>query len=78
MIQTEDVKEYLAQCFDNADISVKSWPADGQHFAVKIASKDFAGKSKIEQHRLVLNILKKKYKIGEEMHAVQLNTTIKE
>ena len=45
---------------------------DENHYSATIKSKIFNGKSKIEQHKLVYKALKGK--MGNELHALALNT----
>ena len=48
----------------------------GTHFRVKIVSKVFKGKSRIEKHRMVNNILDSEFKNG--LHALSLTLSDKE
>ena len=48
----------------------------GTHFAIKIVSKVFKGKSRIEKHRMVNNILNSEFKNG--LHALSLSLSDKE
>ena len=43
----------------------------GTHFKIKIVSKKFKGKSRIERHRMVNNILEDEFKKG--LHALTLS-----
>ena len=43
----------------------------GTHFKIKIVSKKFKGKSRIEKHRIVNNILENEFKKG--LHALTLS-----
>ena len=48
----------------------------GTHFRVKIVSKVFKGKSRLEKHRIVNNILDSEFKNG--LHALSLSLSDKE
>ena len=48
----------------------------GTHFRVKIVSKVFKGKSRLEKHRIVNNILDSEFKNG--LHALSLTLSDKE
>ena len=48
----------------------------GTHFSIKIVSKVFKGKSRIEKHRMVNNILDSEFKNG--LHALSLTLSDKE
>lgn len=45
---------------------------DGQHFEAEVVCADFAGKSLLQQHRMVYLALGEK--IGREIHALRLKT----
>ena len=48
----------------------------GTHLTIKIVSKVFKGKSRIEKHRMVNNILNSEFKNG--LHALSLSLSDKE
>ena len=56
----------------DAEIFIEDLAGDDNHYSATIKSKAFAGKSKIEQHKLVYKALNGK--MGNELHALQLNT----
>ena len=49
-------------------LNLKDTMGDNNHFEAKIISKNFVGKSKIEQHKMVYKALKGK--MGNELHAL--------
>ena len=57
----------------DAEIIIQDLAGDENHYSATIKSKIFSGKSKLEQHKLVYKALKNK--MGNELHALQLNTT---
>ena len=50
--------------------------SEGTHFTVKIVSKVFKGKSRLEKHRIVNNILDSEFRNG--LHALSLTLSDKE
>ena len=56
----------------DAQITIQDVAGDNNHYSATIKSKVFSGKSKIEQHKLVYKALKGK--MGNELHALALNT----
>ena len=56
----------------DADISIQDLAGDDNHYSATISSKIFIGITKVEQHKLVYKALKGK--MGNELHALQLNT----
>ena len=56
----------------DAVIDIQDLAGDGNHYSATITSSQFAGKSKIEQHKMVYNSLKGK--MGNELHALAIKT----
>ena len=56
----------------DANVEIQDLAGDENHYSATIKSKIFTGKSKIDQHKLVYKALKGK--MGNELHALALNT----
>ena len=67
------LKSLIKEAMPDAEITIQDIAGDENHYAATIKSKIFAGKSKIEQHKLVYKALKGK--MGNELHALSINTT---
>jgi stress-induced morphogen len=65
--------QILTDAFPNAKIKIIDMVGDNNHYSVTIIDLIFAGKSRIQQHRIVNNALKNL--LGDELHAMQLNTS---
>ena len=68
----EEIKRLIKEDLPDASIEIKDLMGDNNHYAAKITSKIFNGKSKIEQHKLVYKSLKGK--MGNELHALSIST----
>ena len=68
----EEIKKLILESIPDANIDIKDLMGDNNHYAAKITSKIFNGKSKIEQHKLVYKSLKGK--MGNELHALSIIT----
>lgn len=68
----EEVKELITSELKDAVIKVHDLTGGGDHLGLLIVSDAFEGKLLLAQHRLVMDILKNKFK--EDLHAVQLKT----
>jgi len=66
------IESLIKQSIPDAEISIQDTAGDENHYSATIKSKTFTGKSKIEQHKIVYKALKGK--MGNELHALQLNT----
>ena len=71
-LKIEEIKSLIKESMPDAEIIIKDLVGDQNHYTATIKSKIFSGKSKIEQHKLVYKALKGK--MGNELHALALNT----
>ena len=71
-LKIEEIENLIKESMPDAEIIIKDLAGDENHYSATIKSKIFAGKSKIEQHKLVYKALKGK--MGNELHALALNT----
>ena len=71
-IKKEEIEKLVKEAIPDAEIVIKDLAGDDNHYAATIKSKIFSGKSKIDQHKLVYKALKGK--MGNALHALQLNT----
>ena len=71
-LKLEEIKKLIKESMPDAEISIQDLVGDENHYSATIISKVFSGKSKIDQHKLVYKALKGK--MGNELHALQLNT----
>ena len=67
-----EIKELIVSSIPDADVELKDLAGDNNHFSATITSSKFKGLSKIEQHKFVYKSLKGK--MGNELHALALNT----
>lgn len=70
-MKASDIKQLIEQGLPDAKVDVMG--DDGQHFDAIVISPAFAGKSLIEQHRMVKATLGDKFSSGE-LHALSLKT----
>ncbi|WCR53823.1 MAG: putative protein RP812 [Wolbachia endosymbiont of Ctenocephalides orientis wCori] len=73
VIAIHELEKIIKQSFPGADIEIYDLAGDDDHYHLKITSKCFFGKTKIEQHRMVYKALE-----GESIHALQLETNIQD
>ena len=68
----KEVETLIKEALPDAIIEIKDLAGDSNHYSATITSKEFSGKSKIEQHKMVYNSLKGK--MGNELHALAIKT----
>jgi len=71
-LKLEEIKNLIKEAIPDAEIIIQDLAGDENHYSATIKSKIFNGKSKIEQHKMVYKSLKGK--MGNELHALSLNT----
>jgi stress-induced morphogen len=72
----DELEAHLRQAFPDAEIAIDDLAGDGDHYRARIASGAFKGLNRVKQHQLVYAALKGK--MGGELHALALDTAVKE
>ena len=62
----KEIEKYIKEAMPDALIEIQDLAGDGNHYSATITSSQFAGRSKIEQHKMVYNSLKGKIMGGVE------------
>ena len=70
-IDRSELEMLLKNAFPNDVVEVRHLADDNDHYSVVVVSKKFAGKSKLEQHRMVYSALS-----GTSIHALQISTSM--
>ena len=71
-LKLEEIKSLIKSAIPDAEIAIEDLAGDDNHYSATIKSKVFAGKNKVEQHKLVYKALNGK--MGNELHALSLMT----
>lgn len=71
-IAKEKLEVLLKAAFPGAELEVIDTVGDQDHYSVKIIDKIFAGKTRVEQHKMVNAALKTE--LAGVLHAMQLKT----
>ena len=71
-LKREEIEKLIKEAIPDSEITIKDLAGDDNHYSATIKSKVFVGKSKIDQHKIVYKALKGK--MGNELHALALNT----
>jgi stress-induced morphogen len=67
-----EIENLIKSALPDADVTVTDLAGDGDHYAAHVVSAAFAGKSRIQQHKLVYAALGGR--MGGVLHALQLTT----
>ena len=69
MVNPNDIKLWIEQGLERAQVEIEG---DGQHFSAVIVCPDFSGKSRIQQHQMVYQVLGERMK--SQIHALSMRT----
>jgi len=70
----QDIEALIRAAIPDAEIEIRDLAGDGDHYAARVVSKQFAGLNRVRQHQLVYKALGGR--MGGELHALQLETTV--
>lgn len=71
-----EIENMIKEALPDAEVTINDLAGDGDHYAAHVISKEFAGKSRVQQHQLVYQALKGR--MGNELHALALQTSAPE
>ena len=71
-----DIESMIQEALPDATITIRDLAGDGDHYAADVTSEAFRGKTRVQQHRMIIDALKGK--MGEELHALALQTSVPE
>ena len=75
-MQASEIERLIQAAFPDAAINIEDLRGDGDHYACNVVSAAFAGKTRVQQHQMVYQALGGR--MGEELHALALQTSIPE
>ncbi len=69
-----DIEAMIRAALPDAVIAITDLAGDGDHYAARVTSAAFVGKSRVAQHKLVYEALGGR--MGGVLHALQLTTAV--
>jgi stress-induced morphogen len=72
MPTTDEIKRRIESAIPESTAEAEDWTGGGDHFRVSVVSPAFAGLSRIQQHRLVMDVFAGE--IGGPIHALSVKT----
>ncbi len=67
------IEKLIQEGLPDAKVRIEDLRGDGDHYAAYVTSPSFAGKSRVQQHRMVYDALEGK--MGTDLHALALQTS---
>lgn len=73
-MQANEISDLIKAAFPDAQIEITDLAGDGDHYSAKVTSASFAGKSRVQQHKMVYDALEGR--MGGVLHALALQTQV--
>ena len=70
----DEIERLIGEALPGAAITIRDLAGDGDHYAAHVVAPQFAGKSRVQQHKLVYAALGGR--MGGELHALQVTTAV--
>ena len=70
----DDIAAMIKAALPDAEVEITDLAGDGDHYAARVVSAAFAGKNRVQQHKLVYDALGGR--MGGALHALQLTTAV--
>lgn len=71
-MQAAEIERLIREGLPGAEVEIRDLAGDGEHYAARVVAPQFAGKTRVAQHKLVYDALGGR--MGGVLHALQLTT----
>ena len=71
-----EIERRIKAALPDAEIEIRDLAGDGDHWAAKVISESFRGKTRVQQHKMVYDSLQGD--MGGALHALALQTNVPE
>jgi stress-induced morphogen len=68
------IEQLIKAAIPDAEVTITDLAGDGDHYAARVVSAAFVGKSRVNRHKMVYEALGGR--MGGELHALQLTTDV--
>ena len=75
-MSAQEIETAIRSALPDADVTITDLAGDGDHYAAAVASSAFKGKTRVQQHKMVYDALSGR--MGGQLHALQLQTSVKD
>ena len=67
-----EIERMIREAIPDAQVTIEDLRGDGDHYAARVVSATFRGKTRVQQHQMVYQALRGR--MGNELHAMALQT----
>jgi stress-induced morphogen len=71
-MEPQEIEQLIKAKFPDAVVEIRDLAGDGDHYAARIETRAFKGKSRVQQHQMVYDALGGR--MGGVLHALALTT----
>src|SRR5262245_58732725 len=71
-MDSQEIARLIKARFPDAEVTIRDLAGDGDHYAAHVISKEFRGKTRVQQHKMVYEALEGR--MGGVLHALALTT----
>ncbi|HOT83523.1 MAG: BolA family transcriptional regulator [Rhodospirillales bacterium] len=73
-MDAHEIEDLIRQALPDAQVTIEDLRGDGDHYAALVVSSAFAGKTRVQQHKMVFDALGGR--MGGTLHALSLQTAV--
>ncbi len=73
-MEESEIQRLITEAFPDAQVVIEDLAGDGDHYAARVTSAAFVGKSRVQQHQMVYDALRGQ--MGGALHALALETLL--
>jgi stress-induced morphogen len=73
-MDAQEIERLIKARLPDAEVTITDLVGDGDHYAAHVVAKEFAGKTRVQQHKMVYDALQGH--LGGALHALALTTTV--
>lgn len=71
-MDAKEIERLIKANFPEAEVAIRDLAGDGDHYAAHVVAKEFKGKTRVQQHKMVYDALQGR--MGGVLHALALTT----
>jgi stress-induced morphogen len=71
-----EIERLIKETLPDAQVTITDLRGDGDHYAARVTSSAFKGKTRVQQHQMVYKALRGN--MGDALHALALQTVVSE
>jgi stress-induced morphogen len=75
-MDAKEIERLIKARFPGAAVAIRDLAGDGDHYAAHVVAREFAGKNRVQQHKMVYDALQGR--MGGVLHALALTTAVPE